>query len=168
MFQAAGYFPTWILVAAAMLLIDLRGRSRLSTGGAWRMALVLLWPGLLAGVVAAVLKILVRRERPWYTGGTYEFRGITHEGFFHGGGLGMPSSHTAVAFAALFILARRYPAASPVWLFIAGGCALSRLDRGVHFFSDVYVGAVLGCLCGLLAWRLHRCRPGSGDPAASA
>jgi membrane-associated phospholipid phosphatase len=167
MFQAAGYFPTWLLVAAAMLLIDLRWQSGLPVGLASRRALILLWPGVLAGVIAAVLKILVRRERPWYTGGKYEFRGITDEGFFHGGGLGMPSSHAAVAFAGLFVLARLYPKASPVWLVIGAGCALSRLDRGVHFFSDVYAGAVLGCLCGLLAWRAHTRRRPSEEPVGA-
>ena len=153
MLQAAGHLPTWILVATALLLIERRKVSESSRRLAWRRAWLLIWPGLLAGAGAALVKTLVRRERPWYTDGTYEFRWLTDSEILSSGGLGMPSSHSAVAFAVLFVLARLYPAATPVWLILGLGCGLSRLERGAHFLSDVYVGAALGCLCGLLAWR---------------
>ncbi len=54
----------------------------------------------------------------------------------------MPSAHATTSFAA----AHAYTGAAPAWLLylLALGFALSRPYLGVHYPSDVVVGAVLG------------------------
>ena len=63
-----------------------------------------------------------------------------------------PSDHTALFFAIctsffLFKLAGRY-----VWLVLAILVALSRVVVGVHYPLDVFVGALIGIACALLAF----------------
>ncbi len=55
-----------------------------------------------------------------------------------------PSGHTITAFAVAIALAEFYPALSPALLFCAVSIAASRILLGMHFLSDVVVGAILG------------------------
>ncbi len=153
MLRMAGYFPFWLIVAGALVLIDLRSREaplrvRLRRGE------LILWPTMFGGLLAEAVKLAVRRERPIDHEGAYAFRPYSEE-LLSGVGLGMPSSHVAVAFAAAFILWRMYPAAGALWFAAATGCAFTRLVTGAHFLSDVFVGGFIGCLTAELIWRLH-------------
>jgi membrane-associated phospholipid phosphatase len=139
MFRAAGYFPTWILIGAAILLHDQPlPRSVRSRG--W---LVLLSAGL-SGLAAEVLKRVIARERPSLEhGGAYVYRGFM-SGFSHPGNLGLPSSHVAVAFGGAFMLGHLYPRIRPVALLAAAGCAVARMAAGAHYFSDAFGAALIG------------------------
>ncbi|AKB24024.1 Undecaprenyl-diphosphatase [Methanosarcina sp. MTP4] len=65
-------------------------------------------------------------------------------------GYSMPSGHTLMAFAsAVFLHPRAGKLKLPVWIF-AVLVSLSRIFIGVHYPSDVLVGALIGCLLGLL------------------
>lgn len=55
-----------------------------------------------------------------------------------------PSGHTITAFAVSVTLAEFYPALFPALLFCAFSIAISRILLGMHFLSDVIVGAILG------------------------
>lgn len=55
-----------------------------------------------------------------------------------------PSGHTITAFAVAIELAEFYPALLPPLLFCALSIAASRVLLGMHFLSDVLVGALLG------------------------
>lgn len=55
-----------------------------------------------------------------------------------------PSGHTITAFAVSISLAEFYPALLPALLFCALSIAASRILLGMHFLSDVVVGAMLG------------------------
>jgi undecaprenyl-diphosphatase len=55
-----------------------------------------------------------------------------------------PSGHTITAFAVALSLAEFYPALLPVLLFCALSIATSRILLGMHFLSDVVVGAIIG------------------------
>ena len=55
-----------------------------------------------------------------------------------------PSGHTITAFAVSITLAEFYPALLPALLFCALSIAVSRILLGMHFLSDVIVGAILG------------------------
>lgn len=56
----------------------------------------------------------------------------------------MPSGHAATSFAAATILSHFYPQYAPWFFLLASLVALSRVYVGVHFMSDVVVGALLG------------------------
>jgi len=65
-------------------------------------------------------------------------------------GYSMPSGHTLMAFAsAVFLHPRAGKLKLLVWVF-AILVSLSRIFIGVHYPSDVLVGALIGCLLGLL------------------
>jgi undecaprenyl-diphosphatase len=63
-----------------------------------------------------------------------------------------PSGHTITAFAVSVALGLFYPFTLPVLLFCAVSIALSRILLGMHFFSDVLVGAALGTALALGAY----------------
>jgi membrane-associated phospholipid phosphatase len=131
--RVAGWWPTWLLVGAAFAAHD-RGLRR-----AWGLVA----PAGMCGLLAEGLKLLVRRERPG-PAGEVSFRAFG-ELPWDSAGLGMPSSHAAVAFGAAFALGRLHPRTLPVGLLLAAGCAATRVVDRAHFLSDCAVA-------GLLAW----------------
>lgn len=79
-----------------------------------------------------------------------------------------PSNHAANAFALATLLARFDGRFSWLWLVLAALVASSRVYVGVHYPSDVVVGALLGVACGLVAaaatrWLRQR-RPQASTP----
>ncbi len=139
MLRSAGYFPTWLLASAALVI----GGSALGVAharGWWRLGL----SAGLAGLAAEILKLVVSRDRP-SADGLHHYRGL-FTGFADGSNLGMPSSHAAVAFGAAFAARRLFPGTGWVLFPLAVGCGLTRLFMGDHFTSDVYVAAWLGML----------------------
>lgn len=157
--RLAGYLPLWAIVSLAFAAIDAPNGWR----AVWARGGVLFLAVTIGGALAEVLKMLVRRQRPSADLTGYVFR-PWHESPFSSGGLGWPSSHTAVAFAAVFVLCRLHPRATPVWLLIGIGCAFSRLTNNLHFLSDVAGGAMVGYIaargCAALA-PAHETRPGT-------
>ena len=61
-----------------------------------------------------------------------------------GGSYSMPSGHATNISAAMVFLALRYRKAAPVFLVFAVTVAYSRVYVGVHYPSDIVVGAFLG------------------------
>jgi len=135
--RVLGYLPTWGIVALALWQ---GGADR--AGAAARGRLVLLAP-LCGGVVAEVGKLLVRRLRPDPELFGYAFRSFA-DGPLSNRGMGLPSSHTLVAFAGAAALALLYPRLRWLWYGLAAGCALTRVMALGHFLSDVVVAACLG------------------------
>ncbi|MCD4691230.1 phosphatase PAP2 family protein [bacterium] len=62
-----------------------------------------------------------------------------------------PSSHAANSFSMATVLAWRYPRFIPLSLAVAVIIGYSRIYVGVHYPLDVFVGAVVGVLCGRAA-----------------
>jgi len=106
---------------------------------------------LVAGLVCEVLKILLRRERPGLHDGTYFFRSFTDHPFSTGA-IGLPSSHTMVAFAGAGMASYLFPRTWPAWLLLAAGCAFTRVAAQAHFLSDVVLAAIAGLFVARLAW----------------
>jgi membrane-associated phospholipid phosphatase len=145
--RVMGFVPTWLLAAAALALHDATPLRRLHRA---RAGLLILAPAL-AGGAAELVKLAVRRLRPGELG-EYVFRPWT-ERTWSTGGLGLASSHAAVAFGAATVLSRMFPHARAVWWALAWGCAFTRVAAGAHFLSDVVAAAVLGWLVGVGLWR---------------
>jgi membrane-associated phospholipid phosphatase len=151
MLRVVGYAPTWGVVALALWL-DGRGResgSR-SLDAAWAIVVAVAIGGLLAELV----KIAVRRERPDATG-QYHFRPFSDHPW-SSRDFGMPSSHVMVAFAGAAAFGRRFPRLAPLLFALAVGCGLTRLMAQAHFLSDVVGGAFGGTFVALLPRRPSR------------
>lgn len=136
-----------VLWAPLCLAVWLQTRAR-------RSGLLLLAP-VLAGGVAELLKLVIRRERPDLHAGAYVYRSFA-ERPFDTHDLGFPSSHVMVAFAGAAVLARFYPRAAPVAYALAAGCALTRVLAQAHFASDVVAGGIAGWAVGYWLGRARR------------
>lgn len=99
-------------------------------------------------VIAEPVRILVARSRP------YEVLPAVHQLVDHAMGRSFPSGHATLAFAiamAVFFVHRK---AGVVFLGIAGVTSVSRVIAGVHWPSDILVGAVLGAGTAWAAYRV--------------
>jgi membrane-associated phospholipid phosphatase len=103
------------------------------------------------GALVGGLKYLINRPRPFTT---YPY--IDKES--DGGSPSFPSGHTSNAFA----LATSVSIAFPKWYIIAPSLlwatavGYSRIDLGVHYPSDVLVGALVGSGSAYLAYKLNK------------
>lgn len=146
--RVIGFLPVWLLMGLALWL-ETRDRRR---------ALLLALVPALGGLMAEVLKLLFRRERPGPHDGAYHFRAyLDHP--WSTKALGLPSSHALVAFTGAWVLCRLYPKAWPVWIGLALGCGITRVQAGAHFLSDVAVGAIAAYVVVELSWRRWGPRP---------
>jgi undecaprenyl-diphosphatase len=134
---AANRSALWIGVAAVLTSTGRRKPRSAAAGG-------LLGIGIAATLVNGPLKFAWRRDRPAIA--------------FKGGGepllplprtFSFPSGHSASAFAFATGASMALPAAAPVLLPAAGTVAYSRVHTGVHYPSDVAVGATVGVLSGI-------------------
>ena len=107
------------------------------------MAMVL---GLL--VTNVTIKPLVERARPWTVLPIVPLVTEKDPNSF-------PSGHTCAAFAAAMAWVRTLPRERDriYAVAVAGLMGLSRLYVGVHYPTDVLVGAVIGALCAWVAWK---------------
>lgn len=142
LFRVIGYLPLWLLLGFGFWL---QTRNR-------RRGLMIALVPALGGIVAEAMKILLRRERPKLHDGQYFFRPFSDQ-FWYTRDIGLPSSHALVAFSGAWLLCRIWPRAWPVWLFLAGGCALTRVQSQAHFLSDVTVAAVAAYWVVALVWK---------------
>ena len=106
---------------------------------------------LSSAVFSTVLKYTINRERPFVT---YPFIQKIGEG----GSPSFPSGHTTCSFAMATSLSLTYPkwyviAPSFVW---ASSVAYSRMHLGVHYPSDVLVGAILGSGSAYLTYKVNK------------
>jgi membrane-associated phospholipid phosphatase len=106
---------------------------------------------IVSTIVTQGAKRIIQRERPF---NTYSF--ITKRS--EGGGYSMPSGHTSAAFNTATALSLLYPkwyviAPSFVWASLVG---YSRMYQGVHYPSDVVVGALVGSGSAWLAYKAQK------------
>jgi undecaprenyl-diphosphatase len=62
-----------------------------------------------------------------------------------------PSGHAMTSFAIAVAVGSFYPQCQPCLLAVAASIAISRIIVGMHFLTDVVVGAMLGALIGYLS-----------------
>jgi membrane-associated phospholipid phosphatase len=153
--RVMGYVPTWLLLGVVFVLIDRERRDALEPPlrDIWTRAVLLGLSATSAGGVAEILKLIIRRERPLGEP-AYDFRPFS-ELTWSSADLGMPSSHTSVAFGALVMLGLLHPPARVVLLLVGVGTAMTRVKVGAHFVSDAALGVVVGSVCAYAWWALH-------------
>lgn len=100
--------------------------------------------------ITAALKYSIDRDRPFVT-----WPDITKKS--EAGSPSFPSGHTSSAFATATSISLAYPkwyiiAPGYVW---AGTVAYSRMDLGVHYPSDVLIGALVGAGSAYLTYRIN-------------
>ena len=145
--RQTGNMLTWLLVGLMLWGVDAARIGRALCFPALRRGWLLVLAAAGAGLIAELLKLVIARERPMISGGL-EYQGHVYhwpiiEPLLGQGNLGFPSSHAAVAFGAAIALARLVPGTWPVMIFLALGCAWTRLLMGAHFLTDVVAGAAI-------------------------
>jgi undecaprenyl-diphosphatase len=132
----------WVAAAAWLAARDgSRGRrAAFASVGAMLLAV---------GLVQGPIKGTLRRRRPF----VHEVaRVVGHRPR----DTSFPSGHTAGSFAAAAALSCFYARDRPLLVAAAAAVGASRVYLGMHFPSDVLVGAGMGAALGLLARRLAR------------
>lgn len=124
-----------------------------------------------AGLAAELLKVVTRRSRPEVMDGYYLFKEWPHADllglkFWSTSGLGLASSHAAVAFGGALAAGLLLPRWRWVLLGLAVACSISRVAVGAHFLSDVVAGTALafGAFHLFYAWDAHN---NNGAPLAA-
>ena len=127
----------WILLGAALLLLDKRGRSR---GGQVLLSLVfsLIFCNL-------ILKNAVGRIRP------FELNSAAEVFIARPTDPSFPSGHSSASFAAVMVLMLTNWKGKWAAFALAVLIAFSRLYLYVHFPTDVLCGIALGLFCGWLS-----------------
>ena len=109
----------------------------------------------ISAVVSFILKVTIQRARPFQLGIISLFPRL-QEARHDIWNFSFPSSHAVFAFCAVPILSQQYPKLKKVWIAIAVLIALSRVYLGLHFFSDIIAGGVIGYLVGILIVKLEK------------
>jgi undecaprenyl-diphosphatase len=137
----------WLSVAFAFL----------EGGGRWRrvLAAAALAAGL-ANMTLVLLKRRFRRPRPCDEAPHPASRAYASSflKYVPSDRFSFPSGHSMNAFALGAVLALTFPWAAPAIVLVAASIAASRCILGVHFLSDVLVGALLGAVIGAASYAL--------------
>lgn len=132
----------WIMIGLALII-----HRRQDTKMAAFLMLAALFISYLVG--EEVLKNLFQRPRPFETLPGVELL-VQPPGSFS-----FPSGHSANAFAAGLVLARKVPALACPAFIVAVLMAFSRVYVGVHYPLDVLCGALVGIACALPVLKLE-------------
>lgn len=106
---------------------------------------------LVAGIITSSIKLAVRRDRPFKTHPDIQKHSDA-------GSLSFPSGHTSAAFSIATSVSLAFPkwyviAPSMLW---AGTVGYSRMYLGVHYPSDVLVGALIGAGTSYLCFKANK------------
>ncbi len=129
-----------VIYGAAMVILLWRGSQRLR----WLVLFSAVTLLLTDQLSSNLLKNLISRPRPCHL-----MSGINLL-VNCGAGFSMPSSHATNVFGQVTLFSYHVKGARWYLILFASLVALSRIFVGVHYPSDVMVGAALGCLVGLV------------------
>ncbi|WP_060983004.1 phosphatase PAP2 family protein [Vibrio splendidus] len=127
----------YVLIALVALLADSNtGRDFLLVGlTAFAIELPIYW----------LAQNTLKRRRP------AEFSSLLHSHIVPSDKYSLPSGHSAAAFVMATLIGDFYPSLYLFSLIWAAAIAGSRILLGVHFLTDVLIGAALGIACTSLA-----------------
>jgi undecaprenyl-diphosphatase len=107
-----------------------------------------LWVSLgISSIVSFLLKIGIQRARPFQQGIVSALPSLIDPNFITWN-FSFPSFQAMLVFCAVPILTKEFPKLKYFWILFAGLAAFSRVYFGLHFFSDVFAGAVIGYFIG--------------------
>jgi undecaprenyl-diphosphatase len=125
----------WVALAAPVAHF-----ARRNVGASVAFTALCVWT---ADLLSLAVKLATGRARPFETIPTADpLIGATV-------GQSMPSGHAATSFAGAVVLTYLLPRGAPLFFLLAAAIGFSRIYVGVHYPSDVLVGAVLGTLVAL-------------------
>jgi membrane-associated phospholipid phosphatase len=103
-------------------------------------------PLVFSWLTSYVLQHMTRRRRPFQNGGGVPLITMTWIG------PSFPSAHSAMAFTTAVVGTMAFQETFGAWLIVSAILvALSRVAVGVHFVSDVIVGAIIGAMIGAIS-----------------
>jgi len=138
-----------IWLAAGLGMIVCGDRDIRRWGGVLLLAIVVEW-----GLVDGLLKPLFARPRPFVS-----LDVIARDGWTQLSSFSFPSGHAGVSFVSAVILGRAF-SRQRLWFYLLASCiALSRVHLGVHYPSDVLVGACVGLCVGVIVLRVVPTQP---------
>ena len=142
--NAANHSRLWLVTAAAVAVVGGGRGRRAACQGVSAIALT-------SAVTNLVLKPLARRQRPARSDDhpVPDSRRVRRPV-----SMSFPSGHAASAFAFASAMGQAAPGVRLPLRVAAATVAYSRVHTGVHYLSDVAVGAVIGNLCGGAVRRL--------------
>ncbi|MCL5018461.1 MAG: phosphatase PAP2 family protein [Candidatus Pacearchaeota archaeon] len=115
-----------------------------------------LWASLvISAIVTFILKIAVQRERPFQLGIVPLISNL-QEASYSVWNFSFPSFQSALVFCAIPILSEQFPKLKKFWIAFAVLVAFSRVYFGVHFFSDVISGGLIGFVIGMIIIKLEK------------
>jgi len=128
----------WLWPLAGLLLLAIGGRGLDVLGSAALAAAV-------ANVLLVPLKRRFRRPRPLTRERSPHFV-RDYRPQFEGDAFSFPSGHSLNAFAVATVVALAFPHLAPLAFVVAASVGASRVFLGLHYVTDVVVGALLGAL----------------------
>ena len=156
LFRVWGFLGTWVLIAITARLLaepDRPGAMMGWTQHLYRKEWLLVTSPLISGAAAEIGKLFIRRLRP-HGESYYIYRSWIIDPFSNSG-MGLPSSHTAVAFGGSTILLLLFPKLSTPAIVMAVGCMTTRVLSGAHYMSDGIGGALIGIISGHLSIKAY-------------
>lgn len=134
----------WVWLFVAIILLFVRYSHAIVA------AVTALFNLLLTGLFKQVLFKGMQRPTAWFADGTFEH---LIEGFKYHSSNTFPSGHTMTAFAAAFMISYAFKnkTISIIAFTLAILAGFSRIYLLLHFYVDVYFGAILGLVCLFLA-----------------
>ena len=130
----------WLWLPTGLVLLALGGRGLDVLGAAALAAAV-------ANGLLIPLKRRFRRPRPCEREPNAYFVN-PYRPQFRGDAFSFPSGHSLNAFAVCTVIALAFPSLAPLALLVAASIGASRVFLGLHFLTDVVVGAALGAAIG--------------------
>lgn len=103
-------------------------------------------------IPASIIKPLVARPRPSHNPEIEQLLSFVND--YKGGPFGFPSNHACNGFGVamfLTLLFRNWKTSAAAFLWACGSC-YSRMYLGVHYVSDILVGALLGTAIAILIY----------------